>query len=114
MRSKLSNTASELWSLEVLIDSAIVDLTSHVALRLAAAIEEGVGLPNELREFTSSLISLENLTREGEVDRELRTLGLHSEIRDVHRKSLIEGIAARGEFSIRDQLRQWGYEFDAE
>jgi len=104
----------ELWSLEVLIDSAIVDLTSHVALRLSAAIEEGVGLPNELREFTSSLISLENLTREGEVDRELRTLDLRSEITDVHRKSLIEGIAARGEFSIRDQLRQWGYEFDAE
>jgi uncharacterized protein len=105
----------ELWRLEVFVDPSIVDLTGSLAKKLAGAINQEIGFPNEVSEYSAAVpMSIDNLIREGLVDRELAVLGLREEIKHVHRQALVEGIVARGPAALREQLKEWNYEVKAD
>lgn len=101
----------ELWKFEVFVDPKLVDLSSEFAKALAGAIQNELGIPNELDDFAGApQMPLDDLIRRGRVDEALRVHALTERVSHVHYTELVSGaVAARGSADIEDQLRELGY-----
>ncbi len=103
----------ELWRLEVLVDAAVVDLSSPLAKVLAAAVQEAIGLPNEVPEFAKVLpIDLVTTIKKAELDSVLRATAATDKVTHVQYEELMGTVSASSsdktfEQFIHGRLREW-------
>lgn len=100
----------ELWSLEVLVDRSVLQLSEPFLRKLVGAIEQQVGVPNELGPHRQSEpISLDEFYNETYYNHHLTELNVRDRIPESRYRELVSGqIAARGTDELRTHLIEWG------